>query len=169
MKITIWPRNYFYASLAEAGINDDTVSQHPEAAFISIQSTPAIERGKEPYFKKQHPNALTLVFDDLTDKDTDVLEQYRGSRLFDENDAQTVIDFVRSNVRANNDRNFILHCTAGISRSGAVGEFIQRVLGVPYGSFHQWNPNIRPNIYVLNTLMRVYQEQIDAHPYNEII
>ena len=152
-RIFIVPRVYFYKQMQLAGITDENVELNSGWAFISIQSTKALEPSESPYFKMDHENVLTLTFDDITDKDTDVLTQYKGSRLFDTTDAKKIISFVEKNK----DRKFLIHCTAGISRSGAVGTFIQRVLGIGYKKFLKDNPNISPNAYVLSVLMSEYR------------
>jgi predicted protein tyrosine phosphatase len=50
---------------------------------------------------------------------------------------------------------FVLHCDAGVSRSGAVGTFIQRYLEIEEEGFKKLNPYIHPNHFVLNILMEV--------------
>jgi len=134
------------------GITDDTVANFKNYAFISIQTSKLLAPMENPYFQKQHPNALTITFDDITDKDGDVLSQYPGSVLFNDNHAKTICEFVKGNI----GKHFIIHCTAGISRSGAVGEFIQRVTETPYAEFIRANPDIRPNYFVLGKLVRVW-------------
>ena len=49
---------------------------------------------------------------------------------------------------------FLVNCMAGISRSGAVGTFVQRVAGIPAEQFLTQNTGLRPNPYVLKLLMR---------------
>ena len=149
-KITVWPRNYFYSELKKMGITDENVVDFKNSAFISIQTSKVLAPMETPYFKKQHPNALTITFDDITDKEIDYIQL--GAQLFTEKDAKTIYKFVRDNI----SKHFIIHCTAGISRSGAVGEFIQRVTETPYYEFIRENPNIRPNYFVLGKLIRTW-------------
>lgn len=149
-KITVWPRIVFYNEMKAAGINDDTVDSFSGYAFISIQSSKVLAPAEKPYFQKQHSNALTITFDDITNNDTEVLTQYSDCHLFTDQDAKTIYDFVKKNI----GKHFIIHCTAGISRSGAVGEFIQRVTESSYSEFVRHNPNIHPNSFVLLKLIR---------------
>lgn len=165
MTVSVWPRKFFHDTLFMFGITDETVESYTTNAFISIQSSKGSASNEEteegPYFKKEHPNVLTISFDDITDKDVVTFPFAYNLKLFNENDANTIIDFIGSNV----GRDFVVHCTAGISRSGAVGEFIQRICGVPWKEFLLSNPNIHPNTYVLKLLMREYNRRIG---YNDI-
>jgi len=48
---------------------------------------------------------------------------------------------------------FLVNCMAGISRSGVVGTFVQRVAGIPREHFITTNSALHPNRYVLKLLM----------------
>jgi len=48
---------------------------------------------------------------------------------------------------------FLVNCMAGISRSGAVATFVQRLAGVPADHFLTQNKDLHPNGYVLKLLM----------------
>jgi len=61
-------------------------------------------------------------------------------------------DEVLSFVDKHKDKNFLVHCDAGISRSGAVGTFVCRYLKKDEKIFSSMNPYIRPNNLVLDKL-----------------
>ena len=103
-------------------------------------------------------NVLTLWFDDITPKEN--LDNHYC--LFDENDVKVIIDFLNKNV-VKETKGIVVHCTAGISRSGAVGS----VLNDYYNRFledneKQWEDNqlhnyencISPNPHVASLLKK---------------
>jgi predicted protein tyrosine phosphatase len=57
-------------------------------------------------------------------------------------------------IKANKDKHMaIVHCAAGISRSGAVGTFIHNLYGtMTYEEFKRKNPQIQPNGHILRLL-----------------
>lgn len=149
------PKLVFDKMMAEAGINDDNVDNSSVWAFISIQNSKALDHNVNPYFKLEHKHVLTLTFDDITDKDQDVLDQYPGSVLFNEDHAKAIIEFVEAHLLSD----FVIHCTAGISRSGAVGEYVRRKLRVNYDKYNRQNPHVLPNAWVLQQLTNADSEQ----------
>jgi predicted protein tyrosine phosphatase len=58
----------------------------------------------------------------------------------------------------------LIHCTAGISRSGAIGEVISDYLGKNYKEFKQINPQILPNSYVKKIMKNVIDEKTSMIP-----
>ena len=84
------------------------------ARVISVNS---VRIPEEPPFSKQYwiaDNVLILRFDDVDDPDSEF--QQRGHAMT-EADAEAIARFVESP----DQRPVIVHCTAGISRSGAIG------------------------------------------------
>jgi predicted protein tyrosine phosphatase len=75
-------------------------------------------------------------------------------RLFSEEHAHRVLNFI--NRFKNQDPAIILvvHCAQGISRSGAIGLFACRYLGLDEDRFLVAHPNIRPNSLVYDTLCK---------------
>lgn len=132
-------------------INDNNVEDITNYCFISITSHDIpIEKH---YFKSNHSNVLNLEFHDL-DYENQFGMGLSSPRLFSKNDAVKIIDFLFNNY----DRNFIIHCTAGESRSGAIAVFIAEIYGYNKFDFKILNPNIRPNEYILKILRDVYNE-----------
>jgi len=99
-----------------------------------------------PIIIEDAPNVLNLWFNDA--------EEYNPATetvLFDEDMADSVVRFVEANKDA---KAWVLHCTAGISRSGAVGGFIADYLGIYYKDFKIDNPQVQPNALVKKLLTR---------------
>lgn len=65
---------------------------------------------------------LTLQFDDISEKEHEV----EGLKLMNEYQANRIWCFI--NKHRNKVKNIIVHCTAGISRSGAIGCVLARYL-----------------------------------------
>lgn len=96
-------------------------------------------------------NVLHLVFDDiLGDKTINIDGEDKDLELFRFHQAKEVIKFIIGNLFA---KKWVIHCSAGISRSGAIGKFL-------FDIFKSMNfdvefpdvNNIHPNGYVLNML-----------------
>lgn len=63
---------------------------------------------------------------------------------------------IKKFVEQNKDAKFwFIHCTAGVCRSGAVGEVLADFFEIPYHQFKRDNPQIKPNIYVKNILRQI--------------
>lgn len=54
-------------------------------------------------------------------------------------------------------KNWFLHCTAGISRSGTIGEFISDYLGQDYFQFKRDNPQTNPNSEIKKILYGTFK------------
>lgn len=101
-------------------------------------------------------NVCSLDFWDITDKDySEVKRFYSEVTLFSENQAKQVIDFLDLAQKDPEDSVLVVHCTAGISRSGAVATFACDYCGLSYNEFMKANPFIYANPFVLRTLRRV--------------
>ena len=124
--------------------------------FISIFSS-----GDYSPFPEQSNSLLELEFDDITDSD-----RLRTSPdaptliLFHDDHAAQIVRFIH---RINRKKTMIIHCDAGISRSGAVGqvlnEYCNRILENnpnDYALFAADNPDIIPNPLVFRILQRTF-------------
>jgi len=110
MEITVTDR-YFFERLRG---RPEEEALFKKARVISVNSVRVPER---PPFSERYwdaPNVLILFFDDVCDP---VAETGRHARAMDESDAEAVARFAASS----DPRPVIVHCTAGISRSGAIG------------------------------------------------
>lgn len=134
-----------------------TEKQISESAFISIHEPKNKIIGGYveawPTILPESDNVLNLWFNDVEEDCPDV-----ESVLFDEIMAQKVFDFVQNN---SDKRAWFLHCTAGICRSGAVGDVLADYFEIPYQEFKYHNSQIRPNSLVRKELRKVFFEN---HP-----
>lgn len=146
-KVIVIPKYAFDRGLRGNKIDDTNVEQLiGKACFISINDTFGTD--EVPFFSKPHPNVLTLFFDDV---DQDIVTDHGTAKAFTDEQATDIYAFIEKNKET---ENFIVHCTAGISRSGGVGEFINNYLDLDYNSFKECNPHILPNGLVLSKLNR---------------
>ena len=96
------------------------------------------------------PNSIVLVFDDIIDDEIGKRLHDKGDcQLFSKEQAKQLYDFIFKNRHKSQ---VLVHCSAGISRSGAVGTFINDFLKKDYFVFKREHPNILPNPYVLRLL-----------------
>lgn len=106
-------------------------------------------------FDIEHPNLLSLSFHDISCNTLFLREDIYT--LFDTSHAKEVINFIRSFSQGDN---ILVHCFAGVSRSGAIGTFIREVFNTDYDEFKKTNPQIVPNTHVLKVLREVYYTDI---------
>ena len=154
MRIKVVSRRYFEEEKGTAEVAE-ILSSH---RVVSIQSTYGLDT--DPPFEKEmlsHPNLLTAVFDDEWDRSC---ERCDYIRLFRREDAERIVKFVGVGRMP-----LIVQCTAGISRSGAVGfaldwYFNQHAHKNPahHDFFTKSNPQIRPNPLVLDVMMKYLKE-----------
>lgn len=146
----------FRASLDIAKV-DDTNIETKNSAIIEVM-------GEQDllffpfYFKQDHHNVLRLLFDDVDEPLTTTLLGDGRDVIpvvpMTEEQGKLIVDF----VRANKDKgNFIVHCTAGISRSGAITKFINEYLDGEESDYWVLNPHTRPNARILNILRNLSQ------------
>lgn len=100
-------------------------------------------------------NVLHLVFDDiLGEHSVKIDREIRNFTPFRFFQATSIIWFLIRNIKC---KKFIIHCSAGISRSGAVGKFIFEFLNEQFNvKFPEMN-NIHPNGHVLDLLHKTYK------------
>lgn len=99
-----------------------------------------------PTILEESENVSNLWFNDCEEDLPDV-----EVVLFNEELGQKLIEFIEANK---GKKQWILHCTAGISRSGAVGEFLADYFGISYHLFKRDNPQVKPNALVKNILRK---------------
>ena len=133
----------------------ETRSDLTAVANVISVCDPLREPGQNFLFPQGTPNVLSQEFDDITSQ---ISWQYK---LFTVGQAQEIIDFLRSMDKTK--QVLLIHCTAGVARSGAIGRFARQVLRVEFGidipltDFQRANPSILPNRYVLKTLRDVWK------------
>lgn len=132
-------------------LSELTEQQFASSAFISIHDP--IGQNSDVILDA-HSNVLNLWFDDVEEGGVDIV----GCPfiVFDEQMAEKISEFVERNL---DKHNFIVHCTIGISRSGAVGDVLSTYFDVPYDMFKRNNPKVIPNAVVKTVLSsKLWQE-----------
>lgn len=160
MYIKAVSKRLFITEMTHKGINDETVENFKDTIFISVNE-PEFPEG-EPYFKKEHKNVLTLHFHDTDDSFSKEIINMQGdyaiSQLFTEEMAQKVINLLQY-AKDTNVKSVIVHCTAGISRSGAIASFARDFFNAPpYEEFKRENWRIVPNSLVTAKLINTWKK-----------
>jgi predicted protein tyrosine phosphatase len=150
MQITVTSR-YFFENLRGT---EEEAALLERARVISVNS---VRIPEEPPFSEQYwtaDNVLILRFDDVDDPGS-AFQQ--GGHAMTEADADAIAAFVESP----DQRPIIVHCTAGISRSGAIGaslnEYYNKMCSlneVEHEAFWSRHRNISPNLHVMKLLWR---------------
>lgn len=144
----------------EAKIDDTNVGTVKQA-FIELMGEQDILSA--PWvFNQDHSNVLRLMFDDVDEPlhvplvgDIPDNREYIPVVPMSEAQGQQILDF----VRANEDKKvFIVHCAAGVSRSGAVAKFIMEYFGETHLEYWMINKNTQPNIRIVNILRKLNEE-----------
>lgn len=158
-KILVFSHVEFDQYCYENKWNDDNVNELNNHAFISIIGTKEcqkyyLEEDEYHWFKKNHNNVLNLEFDDI---EHDIDWKGHQFKALNENDAIKIVDFIENNI----GKTFYIHCRAGVSRSGAIGSYINQMYYKIYNDeqFIKDNPRISPNGHVLRLLKREYYKR----------
>lgn len=106
----------------------------------------------DTFFKKDFNNVLHLFFDDISEE-SKVTSSGKIVYGFSEEQGKKLLMFL-DNIDINK-KHFIVHCNAGISRSGAVGTFVCDYFDFNYDQFKRLNPMIRPNSRVLSIMRKL--------------
>jgi len=161
MQVNVWSKNQFIQMLSIRGITDANVEDYKATCFISINDTSA----DDTYFSKNHRNVLTMRFDDVAHDLYDV-EIVNGkvqnsnvikAKALTIEQAAELYNFIQTQI-ADKRGQCIVHCTAGISRSGAVGSFINQLTEADDEKFKRDNPHILPNQHIMQLLNKVKNE-----------
>ena len=144
MRIHVKARSFFEAR--QGTIRETELFMKYRIISINDISFPA----EPPPFSKEYlasRNLLVLYFDDVED----------GPNAMTAEQAKRIADFA---LRPGDDRPIIVHCSAGISRSGAVGSvlnwYFNRCLAdneADYRAFGLRHPDLVPNAHVWKLLL----------------
>jgi len=146
-KIYILPKLQFHDILKRNNITDNNVDEFICHAFICVND---FKGGyyHEPLFISSHHNVLNLFFDDI-EHELDISSNFSKTKCFSKDDAIKVIKFLNDKK---DTKNLLIYCAAGISRSGAIGQFALSFLNGDKEHFKKENSNILPNTRVLKML-----------------
>jgi len=151
MKIFAYSKQEFDRFMREQSINDLNVESFDTYAFISILDVVGLDC--DGYFEKEHSNVKIQYFGDYGELDENIKE---GFGVFSKKQARELITFIETNKEK---QIFIVHCSAGISRSAAVALFINDLYGNSYKEFFNDNRQIQPNHVILRRLRKEYNKK----------
>lgn len=152
-KIQIISKPEFNQFMGKYGINDFNVEEKFKGAAISINDT--LGDWNVSWFDHDHENVLRFWFDDVETNLQQSPTNPFTCRAFNEEQAKKVFDFVKKHA----DKDWVVHCSAGISRSGAIGTFILHYLEGDKEYFENRNPHIHPNGHILRMLNKLAWEE----------
>lgn len=144
--IKILPKFYFDEHVCDKLISDNI----DHSVYISI-----LDPDNDEKLYKTSENFLQVYMWDV-EKDVHAAKVNKFYKKPTDTELIKIIDFTD---RHKNKENFIIHCSAGISRSGAVGRFIQEILDLDSKKFYRDNPHIKPNLYILKRLRELYKQE----------
>lgn len=151
------------ATLIKKEVLSNTFSQYGDwdnILMISIQNSDFA-----PLFKPEELNTriISLHFDDTTPKATRNLCHLMADKFMDSVQAIQVLDFIDNwHTQETNDL-LIVHCHAGICRSGAIAAFAQHYCDVNGYMFQADNPNIQPNHWVEEKMYEAHCNKYPVH------
>ncbi len=139
MKVFIMPKFIFEQAI------DGIEKSSKDVFYLSINNPD--DEDKTP-IREDSDTFKSMWFYDIDEDIYDEVKDFTYKTISDEQ-VDELYDFIMKNK---DKKNFVVHCTAGISRSGAVGEFVNDLFGIPYAEFRKQNPNIIPNTYIKKKL-----------------
>ena len=157
MKIKVVSRRYFEERKGMSELSEIIAKNR----IVSIQSSHGAD-SRPPFAPGvlPHPNILCIKFDDYCSFEEGCVDR-EIPWLFRRDEAERIVRFV-----VDDKRPLIVQCTAGISRSGAVGEaldwYFNRYLHknpTDHDFFVKNNPQIRPNRLVFDVMMAYLKEE----------
>lgn len=140
----------------------DFIHYEPKPNTVAISFASELDRQFDPKLYAQLPNKYRQYEDVLVIKADDIPKPIEDCQVFTKTDAKHVKDFVNQY----HDRNIVIHCNAGVSRTGSLIHYVQqtypnfKLIGQQRFSF---NPLIS---YLLNVdqdnLKRLFNENKDV-------
>ena len=147
-KIYVLPKVTFHGILERNDISDENVNEFTNYAFVCINDFSG-DYYHNPLFIMSHHNVINLFFDDVKD-DFELSPTNKGvTKAFTEDMAKKLVKFLDDNKHV---KVLMVHCAAGISRSGAVGQFALDYLNGDKEFFKINNSHITPNAEVSRIL-----------------
>lgn len=147
MRVHVMSKKSFDDLMRSNGIDNDNVEDQKDTFFVSINNTSS----ESTYFTDK-ANVKVMFFDDTeTDLDVPIIGtgKTEHKKAFTPDQARDLFRFIESHA---DKATCIVHCAAGISRSGAVGTFISDFNGCDWFEFKRTNPQVQPNGLVLRLL-----------------
>lgn len=139
----------FNKLMEDNNITDENVETKGDVMLISIGDAAKPVGWRRQHFAEEHPNVMIMHFDDVEHDGIPVILGGGTAVAFSEKMARDLYAFIKRNAHR---KTCIVHCEAGISRSGAVGTFIQGLYGNDWDEFKRVNRHISPNARVARML-----------------
>jgi len=155
MNVHVVNKQVFDEIMYKHGVTNENVHSNKLHFFILIHDSVPRDEQDVPLFE-DGPNVKSLRFDDTEGCEDVALMGTDGkhqAKAFTETDAEELLNFIASNK---DKETCIVHCSAGFSRSGAVGEFVNDFFGGNYFKFKRVNPHVKPNGLVRRLLKNVW-------------
>jgi len=154
----------FHQLMTKSDFNDSNIEDQTKLAIISITGG---EPSDKHYFKRSHANVLNISFYDI-DEAVEISGVKHEPITVEQ--ARRIIDF----IEVNQNKNYIIHCVAGVSRSGAVAQFITDFYGwADKSTFnYQYGKKIIPNTIVRKRLKEEWigkHSKLDINEYQEML
>lgn len=135
-------------------------------AIISINNGKDVGTDNEYHICEDDDNVLNLNFDDIDPTHLDLddnIETY--TYIQKHNGKETTIEFFTMDmakkavefIENNKDKNFYIHCSAGVSRSQAFVKYIKNMYTETEWITNPNNPCIHPNGFVFQKLMQAWR------------
>jgi predicted protein tyrosine phosphatase len=169
MQILATSKVIFDSYMKKKGITLENVESLDKVALISINNP---EKDFEPYFKEDRANVKVMTFHDCDGTGGNIPIFNESPRAgtytvalqpFTREQAKELFAFIKANKEKDT---FLIHCTAGVARSGAVATFIQDYIGTDWEKFKRDNSSIQPNAHVYRLL---HDEWYKDHAYPSYI
>jgi predicted protein tyrosine phosphatase len=148
MKVFVMSKMQFKKLMVDNNITDDNVETKGDVMLISINDSNRAQGFRPTHFQRNHPNVMIMQFDDVENEGIPLMNGGTAV-VFSQKMAHDLFQFIKRNKHR---KTAVVHCEAGISRSGAVGSFIQGYCGGDWEEFKRTNPHIHPNGRVLRML-----------------
>lgn len=158
MRVNVINKRLFDEIMTSENITDKNVHELKDTFLISITDTDKFSKSRLPHFNQNHANVLNLSFDDCSIDGEASPTQPEGTKAMDQSQAFMLYNFIKRNL---DKEQCIVHCMAGISRSGAVGTFVNDMVKGDFVKFSMNNPQIHPNAHVTRLLKREMYNDLD--------
>ena len=147
MIVKVYPRTVF--EIIKGTLTEQKLLDSSKVISINtpVYAPKNIVKEEPPFILLNHPNLLILYFHDYYKPLQDVV-------LMSDEDAQKIKQFITGN-----EETVYVHCTAGISRSGAIGTFLSEYFNGKDSKEHKHFLNthwLQPNTWVYEKMKKAY-------------
>jgi len=167
MKILALSKVVFDRLMIEKKVTPENVEQQDRILFISInEQENNLPAEYHPYFPEDKDNVKVMYFSDV-EKDLEVTKLDRsGEKIkvyaMTREQAADLYSFIKDNIKGKDA--VLIHCTAGVSRSGAVASFINDYVSGSWEMFKRDNDSIQPNAHVYRLLYDEWHKDLEFPP-----